>query len=87
MGYLGCILFGMIFLFLNPKVREMITSRLGMSTEWISGCAPFSYIVIGLLFMAPLVGFIVLKTAPKIEEPENPLAKYKREAAMLDDTF
>ena len=85
MGYLGCILFGLVFLFLSPKVRDTLTSRFGMSTEWISGWAPFSYIVIALLLVAPLAGIIVLKTAPKIEEPENPLAKYKREAALLED--
>ena len=87
MAYLGCILFGLVFLFLSPKVRDMMTARLGLSTEWITGWAPFSYIVIAILLMAPLVGIIVLKTAPKIEEPENPLAKYKREAELLDNSL
>ena len=87
MAYMGCILFGLVFLLLSPKVRDGITSRMGMSTEWIQAWAPISYVIIGIILLAPLVGVIVLKTAPKIEEPENPLAKYKREAELLDNSL
>jgi hypothetical protein len=85
MGYLGCILFGLVFLFLSPKVRGAITGRLESSTDWIFQAAPFSYIGIGLLLLAPLVAIIVLKTSPKPEEPDNPLARLKREEALHDE--
>jgi hypothetical protein len=85
MAYLGCILFGMVFLFLSPKTRGMVTARFGVSTEWIQGSAPFSYIIIAILLLAPLAGVVVLKTAPKIVEPDNPLAKLKREEAIHDE--
>jgi hypothetical protein len=84
MGYLGCLLFGLFFLLIAPGSREALAAKVGVSTEWIHIWAPFSYVLIGLLLMGPFVGIAVLKCAPKIEEPENPLAKYKREHIDVD---
>jgi hypothetical protein len=80
MAYLGCILFGLVFMFLEPKTRAALTS--GFSNWGERG--PLSYVVLALMAVAPLIAYIVLKSAPKIEEPENPLAKYKNEILPED---
>ena len=56
---------------------------LGQSGDWVTNWAPFSYIILALLAVAGVFSFYLMIHWPKIEEPENPLARYKNE--VLDD--
>ncbi len=85
MGYLGCVLFAAAFLFIGPTSRAKITASLSSSGEWIQAWAPFSYIILAMLLFSPIIAVVVLKLSPKIEEPENPLAKYKNEILPDDE--
>jgi hypothetical protein len=76
---LGAILFLVFFLLIAPQTRGMITGMLGQSGDWISNYAPFSYIVLTLLAVAGIFSLQLMVSWPKTPEPENPLAKYKRD--------
>ncbi len=75
----GAGLFLVFFLLIAPKTRAAITGMLGQSGDWISNTAPFSYIVLATLFVAGLVSLALMVRWPKTPEPDNPLAKYKRD--------
>ena len=76
---LGAILFLVFFLLIAPQTRGMITGMLGESGDWISHYAPFSYILLSLIAAAGIFSLNLMLRWPKIPEPDNPLAKYKRD--------
>ncbi len=76
---LGAILFLVFFLLIAPQTRGMITGMLGQSGDWISNYAPFSYILLSLIAAAGVFSLNLMLRWPKIPEPDNPLAKYKRD--------
>ncbi len=76
---LGAILFLIFFLLIAPQTRGMITGMLGQSGDWIGHYAPFSYILLALIAAAGVFSMNLMLRWPKIPEPDNPLAKYKRD--------
>ena len=76
---LGAGLFLLLFLLIAPQTRKVITGMFGQSGDWITNWAPFSYMILAGLAVAGLVSMYLMTRWPKTPEPENPLAKYKRD--------
>ena len=75
----GASLFLVFFLLIAPKTRAIISGMLGQSGDWISHYAPFSYVVLMVVAAAGLFSLTLMVRWPKVPEPENPLAKFKRD--------
>ena len=76
---LGAVLFLILFLLIAPQTRAMITGMLGQSGDWITNWAPFSYVILMLIAVSGIFSMYLMTRWPKIPEPENPLAKYKKD--------
>jgi hypothetical protein len=81
--YLGACLFAMVFMLIAPASRAVIVAAVTDTAEWSARWAPFSYILIAILMAAPVVAIVLIRTWPAHVEPENPMAKYRRDP--LDD--
>ena len=81
--FLGSALFAVFFLAIAPASRMFILASLAGGGAWFASWAPFSFILIALLLAAPMVSIFLVKTWPVHVEPENPMAKYRRDP--LDD--
>jgi len=81
----GASLFALVFILIAPKSREFLLGVLTRTGENLNAWAPFSYIALLLLLAAPVVSVIVIKTWPEHVEPENPMAKYRRETPQDDE--
>ena len=75
----GTVAFTILILLIAPKTRAMFTGWVGDAQNWTVAWAPFSYLIIAFLIMAPLAALVLMVKWPKPVEPENPLAKYKHE--------
>jgi hypothetical protein len=84
MTLLGIGLFVLIFLMLMPSYRGMLEHSLSATGDWIGKYAPFSYLVLALILIVPVIATIVIMNKPNPPEPENPLARYKAEDVMED---
>ena len=52
-------------------------------TEWLWSWAPLSFVLLAIVIAAPFVAIHMVRSAPVHVEPENPMAKYRRDT--LDD--
>ncbi len=75
----GAILFLVFFLLIAPKTRGIIMGMMGQSGDWLTHYAPFSYLILTLIGVAGVLSLALMVRWPKTPEPENPLAKYKRD--------
>ena len=82
MAYIGCILFGLFFLTMTAQQDGTLASRLEGTVKWLHAWAPFSYLIILIVILSPVIMMKVMNSRPKREEPEDPMAKYRREAAQ-----
>ena len=73
-----------IFILMMPQVRGPLVERLGGAGELIVKWAPFSYIVLALLLAATITALILMIKWPATPEPEDPLAKYKKQDIEMD---
>ena len=85
MALIGAVLFALIFILLKSSVRQAIGASLASGADWIVSAAPFSFIVVILVLMAPIASFILMKRWPKVQEPENPMARYKNADDVIYD--
>jgi hypothetical protein len=85
MAYLGCILFGLIFLVMTAQSTGSLQERLTQTVAWIHGWAPFSYVIILIVLVSPVVSIKIMNSWPKRVEPENPMAKYRHGNDVVDD--
>jgi hypothetical protein len=84
MAYLGCILFGLIFVVMTAQSNGSLAARMEHTVSWIHSWAPFSYLIILILVVSPFMMIKIMNTWPKREEPEDIMAKYRREAAKAE---
>jgi len=56
-----------------------MAGRLGAFGEWLGAWAPLSYLIIVAVLAAPAVAIKMMLSWPQHVEPENPMAKYRRE--------
>lgn len=83
MMILGLCLFCLVFILLTPSSRAMLAASAQGLGDWMVSWAPFSFILLAILIAMPIVALVLMKTWPERVEPENPMAKYRREA--VDD--
>lgn len=74
--------FLIFFLLIAPKTRTLLTGWMGDGADWLTKWAPFSYLIVALLLVAPIAALILMVKWPKPVEPENPLARYKHEDVL-----
>ena len=79
---IGLGLFVLVMILIAPASRTFLIANATASGEWMVKWAPFSFIVLLILLAAPVVGIYLMKTWPAHVEPENPMAKYRREAPV-----
>jgi len=77
--FIGACLFVLIFLLISPPSRAFLLASMTGTSAWIASWAPFSYILLAIAAVAPIVGIYIIKSWPVHVEPENPMAKYRRE--------
>jgi len=85
MAIFGLALFVFLFLMITPKFREMTGHVMGNAGDWIVKYAPFSYIVLAIITLVPIVAAIVVFRWPEPPKPEDPLAKYKGGEDVIPD--
>jgi hypothetical protein len=85
MAILGTVLFALFFVLLASKTRTMIFGVLTGAGEWIDKWAPYSYVALALVVLVPAIAALVLIKWPEPPEPENPLARYKDAADVMED--
>jgi len=85
MTLLGIALFVVIFAMLTPGPRALLDHSLTGAGQWMGKYAPFSYLILAIVLIVPLVAAIIVMKAPPPPEPENPLAKYKNADDVLED--
>ena len=87
-SYIGCFLFGMIFVVMSAQQTGSLQARMTNTWAWIHNWAPYSYVLIAFLMLAPAVMVHLMHTWPKYVEPDDPMAKYRREASdPFNDTI
>ena len=84
MTLLGIGLFVLIFMALTPASRKLMESSVTGASDWIVKYAPFSYLVLVMILVVPVVAAIIVMRPKVPPEPENPLARYKAEDVMED---
>jgi hypothetical protein len=79
MSFLGAFLFALMFVMIAPQTRKLLLGLMAGAGATIASWAPFSYIVLAVLVLGPLVAMYLVHSWPRHVEPENPMAKYRRE--------
>jgi len=74
-----------LFLLITPASREFLLSHLAAAAEWAAAYAPLSYVVFAAILAAPLIAWLVMSNGPKVQAPEDPLARYKHADDVLPD--
>ena len=82
---LGVIVTLVMFLLITSKTRGMILGGLFAFGEWVGAYAPFSYLVVLLILAAPVVSWHMVARGPKVQEPEDPMRKYRNADDVLPD--
>jgi hypothetical protein len=75
-------LFVIFFLMIAPKSRALIELWTADAGKWFVAWAPFSFIILALAIAAPIAALMLMVKWPKVQEPENPLAKYKNDEVL-----
>jgi hypothetical protein len=83
--YLGCVLFGLAFLVLSAKSSGALGAKMDATFDWIQDWAPFSYIILLAVVVAPVASLMIMRSWPEHKEPEDPMAKYKHGEDVLED--
>jgi hypothetical protein len=81
MAFLGCALFGLFFLYMTSQQNGTLQERMTGTMDWLHKWAPYSYLIIAIVLLSPLAMVKIMNSWPKRAEPEDPMAKYRREAA------
>lgn len=84
-AYLGCILFGLIFLLMSAKSSGALGARVDRSLDWLHSWAPFSYILLLIVLVAPILSLKIMNSWPKHKEAEDPMARYRHPDDVIDD--
>ena len=74
--------FLLAFLLLAPKSRALLGAWLGDAGKWMAAWAPFSYVIVLVVLLAPIVSFVMMARWPHHVEPPNPMSRYKQDDVM-----
>jgi hypothetical protein len=84
--YLGAFLFLLFFVMLAPQSRAYLGALAAGVSTFMTVWAPFSYMLLMIIFGTICAGMYMIHSWPKRVDPENPMAKYRREAeATMED--
>lgn len=72
------------FLMIAPQSREFLVSHVTSAGEQIHAWAPFSYVAVMLFLIAPFASMYLVQKWPEKPEPEDPMAKYKKDIPFED---
>jgi hypothetical protein len=75
---IGGFVFIIAFVLMAPGPRAALVAAGAGLTAFLNSWAPYSFVVLGFVVVAPLASVVLLKTWPAHKEPENPMAKYRR---------
>jgi hypothetical protein len=78
----GAAVFLLVFVAIAPQSRAFLSGLFDHTAENLTAWAPFSYIALAILLAAPLLSIILVKTWPDKQEPESPMAKYKKDITI-----
>jgi hypothetical protein len=76
---IGLFLFILIFILMAPGSQAFLGASMTGASKWMVSWAPFSFLLLAILLVAPVAAIYLIKTWPVHVEPENPMAKYRRE--------
>jgi len=82
---IGLVLFVLFFVVIMPQSQAFLLASAAGIGAWTSAWAPFSYILFLILLAAPFAGMHLVRTWPQTVEPENPMAKYRKEMPIEED--
>jgi hypothetical protein len=86
MAYIGCVIFGLFFLVMTSQQNGTFQARMEGTLHWLHAWAPFSYLIIAIVLFSPVAMMKVMNAWPERKEPEDPMAKYRRQAEQgLDE--
>src|ERR1035437_5749611 len=83
--YIGLILFILFFVMIMPDSQAFLLASAAGVSAWIAAWAPFSYILLLILVAASVASIHLMRTWPQRVDPENPMAKYRREMPLDED--
>jgi hypothetical protein len=81
----GSAVFALSFVLIAPQARRFLAGVMTRTVDNLNAWAPFSYLAVLLLLAAPVVSVVVVRNWPQKTEPENPMAKYRREMVSDED--
>jgi cell division protein FtsW (lipid II flippase) len=83
--FLGAILFVLVFVMIAPQSRAFLLGTATSAGVFLTAWAPFSYVLVVILVAVPVVVMYMVQTAPQRVDPENPMAKYRKETPIDED--
>jgi hypothetical protein len=81
----GLILFVLVFILIAPKSQAFLGVLAADAGKWISDWAPFSYIIVLFMVVAPFVAIHLIRSWPERVEEGNPMSKYKKQDDVVED--
>jgi hypothetical protein len=85
MMFLGAFLFILFFVLIAPQSQHFLLGLATGASAWITDWAPLSYFLLLILVVAPIAGIHMIRSWPERVDPENPMAKYRREMPLDED--
>jgi uncharacterized membrane protein (DUF106 family) len=85
MMFLGAFLFILFFVLIAPQSQAFLLGLANGASTWITEWAPISYFLLVILLVAPMVGIYIVRSWPQRVDPENPMAKYRREMPLDEE--
>ena len=82
---IGLVLFILFFIVIMPQSQAFLLGRAAELSAWITAWAPFSYILLLMLVGASIAGIHLVRSWPETVEPENPMAKYRKDLPPDED--
>jgi hypothetical protein len=83
--FIGAGLFLLLFVLIAPQSRTFVAGLATAAGAFMTAWAPFSYVLALILVALPFVVMYMVHTAPPRVDPENPMAKYRREMPLDED--
>ena len=85
MMFLGAFLFILFFVLIAPQSQAFLLGLATGASTWITDWAPVSYFLLLILLVAPIIGIHIIRSWPERVDPENPMAKYRREMPLDEE--
>ena len=71
---------------MTSSATGALGARVNATLAWMHAWAPFSYILLLIMLVAPIVSLKLIQSWPKYVEPEDPMARYRHGEDVLEDS-